>query len=150
MTGLGRRRRAAEEMKAKGEQFCRAAWNTGDADLLEGIYAPDIVIHSPPYPDIEGLEAYKGYLLAVLKGYPDFQVTVVERIVEGDRQTIRWTWRGTHTGDLFGIPPTGKEVIGTGCEVQHWVDGKVVELWKYPDELGLMQQLGFKLVPAEE
>jgi len=150
MTGAGRRRRAAEKMKAMGEEFIRGAWNTGNPDLLDEIYAPDIVIHTPPYPDIEGLEAYKGFLLGVHKAFPDFQVTVVERIVEGDTQALRWTWRGTHTGDLFGTPPTGKEVIGKGCEVEHWVDGKVVELWKYSDELGGHLQLGFKLVPPGE
>lgn len=149
MIGAGRRRRAAEEMKAKGEQFCRVAWNTGDADLLDEMYAPDVVIHNPPNPDIEGLEGYKGLLLGVRRGFPDFQSTVQERIIEGDTQVIRTTWRGTHTGDLFGMPPTGKEVMGTGCEVEHWVDGKVVEVWKYDDNLGFFQQLGFKLVPPK-
>jgi len=145
----GGRRRAAEEMKAKGEQFCRGAWITGDTDLLDELYAPDCVWHNPPNPDIEGLEGYKGLLLGMRKGFPDLQVTIHERIVEGDRQVIRSAWRGTHTGDLFGMPPTGKELMGTGCEVEHWVDGKVVEVWKYDDNLGFFQQLGFKLVPPK-
>jgi len=58
MTGAGRRRRAAEEKKAKFDQFVREAWNTGNTDLLDKVFAPEVVLHNYPEPDRKGLEAY--------------------------------------------------------------------------------------------
>ena len=41
----------------------------------------------------------------------------------------------------MGVPPTGKEVEGTGITVFRLADGKIVEgLWSY-NMLGLLQQM---------
>ena len=50
--------------------------------------------------------------------------------------------RGTHQGDFFGIPPTGKQVSWTWTEIDRIEDGKFVESWLNGDDLGPMQQLG--------
>lgn len=147
MIGAGRRKRAKEKFLAVADRVYEA-WNTGNADLLD-VYAPDCVFHTPPNPDIEGLEAFKQFFAAVLSAYPDFQLTMDEAIFERDIGLTRWTWRGTHTGEFMGIPPTGKQVVVTGCTITQWVNGKIVEQWQYEDVLGLMLQLGFKLVPAK-
>jgi len=149
MTGAGRRRRAAEEKKAKFDQFVQEAWNTGNPDLLDEVFAPDVVYHNYPNADLEGLEAYKQRLTNCRGALPDLQVTILERFVEGDTIISHWTVRGTHTGEAWG-PPSGKELTSTGCDIARWVDGKVVEIWNYEDKLAFMQQLGFKLVPPEE
>ena len=57
-------------------------------------------------------------------------------------------YRGTHKGDLMGIPPTGKSVTVTAMVISHLVDGKLSESWFTGDILGLLQQLG--VVPAME
>jgi len=147
MTGAGRRRRAkVEEMRALAQRAFEA-WNTGNMDLFDEVYAPDFVRHSPgaPFGD-EDLEALKQRALSLQKDWPGFQLPMDEHIIghELDRAVVRWTWRWTN-------PDTGKEVIMTGCTVSHLgADGKIVEEWEYNDWLGLWQQLGFKLVPPEE
>jgi len=50
--------------------------------------------------------------------------------------------RGTHQGELMGIPPTGKQVTMTGMTIHRIVSGKIVEDWVVADFLGMMQQLG--------
>jgi predicted ester cyclase len=59
---------------------------------------------------------------------------------------MTWTARGTHTGDLMGIPPTGREVTVTGIQVERIAGGKLVEGYGTFDALGMLQQLG--AVPA--
>ncbi len=61
---------------------------------------------------------------------------------EGDRVAIRWTATATHTGELMGIPATGKSVSMNGIMIDRWVNGKVAEHWEQLDMMGLMQQLG--------
>jgi predicted ester cyclase len=52
----------------------------------------------------------------------------------------------THTGDFFGIPPTGKRVSIDGIHILRIADGRVAEHWGNNDDLGLMRQLG--VIPA--
>ena len=150
MTGAGRRRRVEKEIRAK-LAIVEKAWRTHNLDLFDELYAPHLVHHSAPFPDIEGLEAYKQNAAEVFKAYPDMQLTFDEIIVEGDTHAAPFTWQGTNTGEsAISPPPTGKQITGTGLCYGHWEDGKIVEHWTYEDYLGVMQQLGFKLVPAEE
>jgi len=55
---------------------------------------------------------------------------------------------GTQTGDLYGIPPSSKQVSMTAIAVHRIANGKIVEHWGEADNLGLMQQLG--VVPPPE
>jgi predicted ester cyclase len=116
----------------------------GNVDALDEFTAPDFVLHQPPGPDLKGLEAYKQLFRDQLKAYSDFQFTFDEFIREGELDAMRFTIRGTHTGQIpnMPIPPTGKRVTITGLMMGRTANGKAVEGWNYMDTLGLMQQLG--------
>jgi predicted ester cyclase len=72
-------------------------------------------------------------------------------IAEGELVVVRWTMRGTNTGELVSptmhIPATGKQVTVTGIGIVRFAGGKGVELWNEQDSLGLYQQLGLIPVP---
>jgi predicted ester cyclase len=73
---------------------------------------------------------------------PD-RVDVIEDIVaEGDRVAMLWRLNATHTGNLFGIPPTGKRIEIYEVGFFRVVDEKIVEGWFMCDELALLLQLG--------
>jgi steroid delta-isomerase-like uncharacterized protein len=73
---------------------------------------------------------------------PDLKMVVEDMIAEGDKVVLRYTLEGTHEGELFGIPPTGKQLSVKGIAVERVSDGKIREHWRVTDELGMMQQLG--------
>jgi predicted ester cyclase len=50
--------------------------------------------------------------------------------------------RGTHKGDLMGVPPTGKPISMSGTSIIRVAGGKIVESWAHPDFLGMFRQLG--------
>ena len=131
-----------EEIKAK----FRRVWgefNKGNLDPQDELYVTDLVMHEPPMPDMQGFAAYKQVLVDLRTAYPDIQWTIEDLIVEGDAIVMRFTWRGTNTGPYPGFPPpTGKQVVVTGCGVNHLNGGKVIEFWVCMDWLGMMQQLG--------
>lgn len=54
----------------------------------------------------------------------------------------RTAGRGTHLGDLLGIPASGKQVTMEGITILRIEEGKIVERWGRIDALGLLQQLG--------
>ena len=117
-------------------------WNTGNMAIADEIFATDFVNHDPNAPEVIDLEDYKKFIVTTRTGFSDFHVTLEDMIAEGDKVANRWTARGTHQGDLFGIPPTNKQATWTGISIYRFADGKIVEAWWSKDMLGLLQQLG--------
>jgi predicted ester cyclase len=54
----------------------------------------------------------------------------------------RKSFVGTHGGELFGVPATGKQVHLDLIDIVRVSGGKIVEHWNVVDSFGLMQQLG--------
>ena len=117
------------------------AVNQKNLAVYDELLTPDVVFHNAS-TTMQGLEAYKQFLSMYMTAFPDLQFTVEDMIAEGDTVVARFTTRGTHQGNLMGIPPTGKQVSGTGMFIDHIVNGKAVEQWFNTDDLGLLQQLG--------
>jgi steroid delta-isomerase-like uncharacterized protein len=115
----------------------------GGLDVLNEIIAPDFVHRNPADPNMApgpaGLKAMESMWLAA---FPDFRTRVEDQIAEGDKVATRWTGQGTHTGEIFGIAPTGKQVTLSGVFIDRIANGKIVEHWDEADIQGLLQQLG--------
>ena len=140
---------SAEENKAVSRRVAEEVFNGGNVDLADELYAPDYVLHDPSLPeDLHGPEGIKRYAAMTLGAFPDIRVAVEDQVAEGDKVVSRWTATGTHTGDLMGIPPTGRRVDISGVTINRFSGGKIVEDWYQSDDLGMMQQLG--VVPSGE
>ena len=118
----------------------------GNLGVIDELVAPDYIGHDPAQPDMQGPEGIKEFITGYLAGFPDGRITIDEQLAEGDLVATRWTGRGTHQGELMGIPPTGKQVTVSGITISRVKNGKVVEEWSNWDTLGMLQQLG--VVPA--
>ncbi len=114
----------------------------GNLDVIDELVAPDYVGHDPAQPDLHGPDGVKGFITSYLAGFPDGRITIEEQLAEGDLVATRWTGRGTHQGELMGIPATGKQVTVSGLTLSRLQNGKVVEEWSNWDTLGMLQQLG--------
>lgn len=49
---------------------------------------------------------------------------------------------GTHVGEFFGIPPTGKSFQFAGVDIHRLQEGKLAEHWHVVDVFAMLQQLG--------
>ena len=130
-----------EENKALVRRFVEEFWNQGNTAIADELMAPDAEIHMPTGETLD-LEGLKGFNVAFRASFPDWHSTFEELVAEGDRVAERWTGRGTHRGELWGIPPTGKRVEAPGSVFYRIAGGKIVEFRGQFDMMGLMQQLG--------
>jgi predicted ester cyclase len=79
--------------------------------------------------------------------FPDYQVTVVDQVAEGDKVATVWTARGTHQGQWMSpigpIPASGKPVSWSGTTTVRIRDGQIAEVigtnW---DHLAILQHMG--------
>jgi steroid delta-isomerase-like uncharacterized protein len=139
---------SAEENKALVRRLVEEFWNEGDAAAAEELMAVEAEIHMPT-GEVVDLDGLKGFATTWRESFPDWHSTVEELIAEGDRVAERWTGRGTHLGELQGIPPTGKRVEAPGSVFYRIVDGKIVEFRGQLDMMSLMQQLGVIASPQQ-
>jgi steroid delta-isomerase-like uncharacterized protein len=130
-------------MSEENKALVRRAWELADnPDILEEVYAPDVVWHEPDQ-EIRGLEQAKQFVSTYKSAFPDLNITVEDVIAEGDKVVSRVTLRGTHQGETeeFG-PPTGRQFEGGGITISRIEGGKIVEDWDSYDNLTTLQQLG--------
>lgn len=64
-------------------------------------------------------------------------------MAEGDRVVARIRAQGTHTGEIFGRPPTGKVVARPGISIYRIADGRIAEHWTEQGQ-GILEQLGLE------
>jgi len=133
---------STEQSKALVRREYEQGVNKKDFDVRDGALASNYLGHFPGVPPIQGIEAFKQFTSGFFTAFPDLQTTIEDLIAEGDKVAVRQTWRGTHTGDFLGIPPTGKHVVFTSTEFYRVAGGKLAEEWVELDMLGLLQQLG--------
>ena len=131
----------------KKDQIARIfeIFNSKDLDALDDIFAPDYVEHSV-MGDIHGVPSFKDFVGMWMAAFPDATFEISNVIVEGDLAAWVTRFRGTNTGPLMGMPPTGKSVDVQGLNMGRIDDeGRPTEHWTGNDQFQLMQQLG--LIP---
>ena len=127
----------AEQGKEVVRRYLEEAWNQGNVDVLDELFAPE-------------LAGQKRALVGAFRtGFPDWHCVIDDFVVEGDKVVNRWTATATHTGNFFGIPATGKPVVVEGITIQQVADGRIVADWSQTDQLVLMQQLGVAPGPGQ-
>jgi steroid delta-isomerase-like uncharacterized protein len=116
--------------------------NANDLDALGDVVADDISMPTsfPGFPP--GLEGARAIAAANRQMIPDFTVTIDDLVAEGDLVAAFITITGTHTREMFGIPPTGKAFKISGMSLFRIDDGKIVEHRGVGDIVGVLQQIG--------
>jgi steroid delta-isomerase-like uncharacterized protein len=132
----------SEENKALIQRFVEEAFNRGNLDVVDGIYATDYVGHTAGFPEqTPGPEGVKEFVGLYRKALPDLHTTIEDIVTERDKVAYRWTAVGTHQGELMGVPPSSNRVELTGITIERIVGGKIVETWNNFDQLGMMRQI---------
>jgi len=124
--------------------------DTRDPSVLDEYLAPDVLLNIAGFPpNMNGREKYVQGMFMFINAFPDLQITeLFPMVAQGDTVSTRVSWTGTHTGELMGIPATGKRVSVTDMHVERIANGKIIERFAVPDTMNLMQQLG--VVPAPQ
>jgi len=131
-----------EANKALIQRGFEEEWNKGNLDVIPELFTADVICHMVHSPDIHGKDNWKEFITAFRNAFPDIHFTIEDHFGEGDRVVTRWTFTGTHRGELMGIPPTGVNITVKGVNIYHFSYGKISEFWVTLDDLGMLQQLG--------
>ncbi len=140
----------AQGQASEPEQLARrftAALSAHDMQSFADLFADDYVNHQtsaaapPPAAGKSARQLTVDFFAARLAGLPDLAVAIEALVVGPDRVAASFVYTGTHLGTYFGVPPTGRKLRFTSCDIFAVRDGKIVEHWGMGDIAGIMAQL---------
>lgn len=122
--------------------------NKGELDKINSTYFDEnITLVSHP-ENIVGIDNFKDYYANFITGFSDREFTIVDIFGEGNKLVKHWHFKGTHSGDFFGMPATGKKVDIEGTTLVEMKDGKIAQEQDFMDNMAFLQQLGIVSNPA--
>lgn len=115
----------------------------GNTPHLQHDYAVHAVVEDSMYaqPHV-GRDAIMARKNVIMTAASDAQIAVTNRVVHGNQVTAEWVATGRHTGDLPGLPASGRTFTLRGVTVVIREEGKIVREALYYDVSELRRQLG--------
>ncbi|MEW5871017.1 MAG: ester cyclase [Chloroflexota bacterium] len=139
----------AEEHRVLFERWFEQLWNQKNYAITQELVDAEFTAHGAGGQDIkQGPDGVAGMVRIWHAAFPDGHMTMDDIITEGDLSAIRMTFRGTHQGEFYGIPASGKKVEVTSIGIDRVINGKITEGWGELNMLGMMQQMG--AIPGPE
>jgi steroid delta-isomerase-like uncharacterized protein len=135
--------------RALAQRFTDEVLNAHDlgAPLTE-LVAEDVVEENPLPGQGPGRAGLADVLGGMFTAFPDLYWDVHETVAEDDRIVTYSTWTGTHRGEFFGIPATGRQVRVEAWTKDRYRHGQLVQSRIIMDVVGMLTQLGALPAPG--
>jgi predicted ester cyclase len=139
-------RTSPEDNKRVVAEFVERCQNAHDLAFADEAFHPDFMNHYRP----EGLpipgtdrpaSGFQTFYGALLLGFPDATMEINEQLAERDLVATRKTFRGTHLGEIWGLPPSENRVELEFIDIFRVRDGKLIEHWTSMDLAALRRQM---------
>ncbi|HEU5108954.1 MAG TPA: ester cyclase [Micromonosporaceae bacterium] len=140
---------SVQELRAIAKRFVEEVWGNGDEDVAREIVDYNVVHHRQRAQEAFGIAGLYEGLRMYGVAYPQRTFRQEDVVVEGDYVQDRWVMSAVHSGELLGVPPTGKQVTLHGQNRYLIENGKIVEIWHDEDIYGMMHFLGWEAPPAQ-
>ena len=133
---------STEENKQLARDYIKA-FAVGDEAWLRQHVAPEFRRNDPGLPfEVRGPEGVTELVAGFRSGIPDMNLHIEDVIAEGEKVLVRLRAKGTHDGNLMGVPPTSRPIDIDVLDLLQFRDGVLVEQWALIDNLGLLRQIG--------
>lgn len=119
---------STEENKKAVRRVFEEIMNKGNLQVVDELVTDDYKVIDPP-----GIPPGKAGFVALVNMYrtgaPDLKMTIEDLIAEGDQVAARWVATGTHTGEMMGMPPTGRKVTFRAISWFLLKNGRIAVEW---------------------
>ena len=123
-------------------RFNKECIEQGEPGAFTELLAGDVINHAARPGMPQGFESFTYFLNDVLrKGFPDLQVEILDQVAENDLVATRKRITGRHTGEIFGIPPSNKEVVIHVIDIIRLKDGRYAEHWGQSNFADVLQEI---------
>lgn len=121
-------------------RFDEELYGGGQLDVADEILTEDFVFYGPP-AGIRGPEAFKGFVQMMRSAFPDLRFDTEAVIADGGKVGRLATMRGTHRGEMRGIPPSGRSIAVPRIDTFRFEGDRIAEVQTFLDHQGLFAAL---------
>lgn len=116
--------------------------DSGDLGQLDGIFAPDYVLHYYGIPEALPIAGAKQILGMIGNAFPRSRHVIRSLESQDNRMTTEIDFYGAHLGDFQGVAPTGRNVAVSTKNAFRLAGGQIAEHWIEVDLGEVMRQIG--------
>ncbi len=137
-----------DQRVAVARQFVADVFNGHDAERAREFFTSDAVWHGASLGTVTGVDNIVPLLGAFIGPLSDIRAEEQDVISSDDLVALRLVVSATQTGDLLGIPSTGRDVRWDAVDIYRVNDdGKISEQWAFEDMAAIASQLGAVSLP---
>jgi predicted ester cyclase len=135
---------SSEESRELMRRITTGVWDEGRLELIDELIAEDLIDHMevPGLEGIRGRERYRANAVMNRAAFPDFRNPLDLIVAEGDIAVSYGRMVGTNTGEMMGMPPTGRSIDVATFGMLRFKDGQAIERWGLWDATAMAEQLG--------
>jgi len=123
-------------------------FNGHEPERARDFFTHDAQWHGPSVAEVTGVDNIVGLLGAFIGALSDVRAEEQDVIASGDLVALRLVVTATQTGDMLGIPASGRDVRWDAVDIYRVTDdGKISEQWAFEDMAAIGSQLGAFSLP---
>ncbi len=130
-----------QHMKDTARRWIHGIFDNADYSMIPKMTTEDYA-YILPRPGRVSRDDLPGLIDGFRTSIPDLRNEIHEQVVEGNVVVTRGTTRGTNTGPLGEIPPSGKPIQTDWIIFTRFEGEKIAEDYEIFDEMGVMMQMG--------
>jgi steroid delta-isomerase-like uncharacterized protein len=134
----------SDEIRSFLDRFVHA-WEHQDVAALSACYTEDCVVVSPIFNTIKGRPKVEKSYRDLFLAFTNPTITVDDTIIsdaDPARAVIVWTVKSVHTGNIFGMPGSGKQIERNIAYLFTFRGGLVAKERRIYDFTSMLMQLG--------
>src|SRR6478736_8479732 len=139
---------STNQREAIARRFVAEVFTGGNAERARDYFTPDIAWHGGALGTVTGVDNIIPVLGGFIGALSDIQATVQDAIASADLVALRLVVTATHTGNLLGVPATGRPVRWDAVDIYRVTDdGRISEQWAFEDLAAILSQTGAISLP---
>jgi len=139
---------STDQRIAVARDYVKRVFVGRNAEAARDFFTKDVAWHGGALGTVNGLDNIVPVLAGFVGALENIKSEVQDVIASEDLVALRLVVTATQTGNLLGIPATGKPVRWDAVDVYRVTDeGKISEQWAFEDLAAIMGQLGAVKLP---
>jgi predicted ester cyclase len=137
-----------QQRVAIARDYVDRVFNGHNGALARDYFSTDITFHALTVGTLSGVDTVVPVLVGLIDALSDIDAQVQDVIASGDLVALRQVVKARHTGNLLGMPATGRSIQWDAVDIYRINDaGKITEQWAFEDFAAILSQAGGVKLP---
>ena len=129
-------------------EFVAGVFNGHDPERARDFFTTDVVFHAGAVGTMSGVDTVVSVLGGFIGALTDIDAAEQDVIASGDLVALRQVVSATHSGNLLGVPATGRRIQWDAVDIYRVTDdGRISEQWAFEDLAAILSQAGAISLP---